>query len=72
MERNVLEEISDPLTVILKNLCGKIGTSMKAKVDNGKDYRTKTKFIDQFMAEIFIPIGRFNEMLKTADQGSFR
>jgi len=71
VERNVLKEIGYPLTVILKNLCGKIGASMKAKVDNGKDDRTKAEFIDQCMPEIFIPIGRFGEMINTADHGSF-
>jgi len=45
---------------------------METEIDNGKDYNPEAKFIDQFMAEIFFPVGCFNEMLKTADQGSFR
>ena len=65
-------EISDPLTISQKKSPGKIGTRTETKVDNGKDHHTEANFIDHFAARFFfIQIGRFDEILKAADQGSF-
>jgi len=44
---------------------------METKVENGKDYSAETKFIDQFMAEIFFPTSLFDNIPKAANQGSF-
>lgn len=68
----VLEEIGDPLAIIPKNHPRKIGAGTETKVDNGKDYNAETNFVDHCKAAIFfIPIGRFDEILKAVDQGSF-
>ena len=69
----MLEEIGDPLTISQKNYPSKIGTRTETKVDNGNDNPTEANFIDHFVAEIFfIPIGRFDEMLKAPEPALFR
>ena len=65
-------EKGDPLTISQKKSPSKIGARTETKVDNGKDHHTEANFIDHFAAEIFfIPIGRFDEILKAPEQASF-
>jgi len=48
--------VGHPLTKFLKNHSSKIGARTETKVDNEKDYKGETNFVDQFMLDkIFIP-----------------
>jgi hypothetical protein len=60
------------LTIILKKYPGKIGARTETKVDNRKDYNSKANSVDHFMAEVFFPMGRSDEMLKSLDWAPFQ
>jgi hypothetical protein len=49
-----------------------MGARTETKVNNRKDHDPEENFVDPFRVEIFfIPVGRFDEIMKSVERGSF-